>query len=73
MVSTHVALGGHTQNCDRLGFCPFLLLAKEYFLLLYTQKLTRARQPQRSECMLRFMQLVHPFQKTPSYATAIVK
>ena len=31
MVSTHVALGRHAQNCDRLGFCSLLLLAKEYF------------------------------------------
>ena len=69
--STHVALGRHAQTCGRLCFCLFLLLAKEYFSLLQTQKLIRACQTQRSGCMLHFMQLVHPFQKTSSYATVI--
>ena len=67
--STHVALVRHAKTCGRLGFCLFLLLAKEYFSLLQTQKLTRARQTERSECMLHFMQLVHPFQITSFYAT----
>ena len=69
--STHVALGRHAQTCGRLGFCLFLLLAKELLFVTLDTETNSCASNSKKGVYATFHAVGAPVSKTSSYATVI--